>query len=183
MWQQLVALDHSLQTWVVTHRLPSLDQPMLLLSAVGWLGLCWLFIATVLAAFRRLAWRDVGGLALALATAVLLSDYVLKPAIHRARPFLTTPAIRVIGPLSPRASFPSGHAAATFAGAVVLGYIVPEARLVWWLLAVAIAYSRLYLGVHYPLDVMAGAAIGAVCGALTCRVLLHRVTRRSPGAT
>ena len=74
------------------------------------------------------------------------------------------------------ASFPSGHAANAFAGALVLSITAPRGRLAWWPLAVAIAYSRVYLGVHYPLDVVGGAGVGLACAGV---VLFARRRLRS----
>jgi undecaprenyl-diphosphatase len=74
-------------------------------------------------------------------------------------------------------SFPSGHTATAVAGAIVLSYFVPQAAPLFALLAALIAYSRLYVGVHYPLDVLAGAAIGL--GVATALRLLLEALRRS----
>jgi membrane-associated phospholipid phosphatase len=91
--------------------------------------------------------------------AELASD-VLKAAIPRARPHLH-PLVAV-----PHThSFPSGHAATSFACATVLASAVPRARLPFLLLAAAVAWSRVYVGVHYPLDVGAGALLGLALGA------------------
>jgi undecaprenyl-diphosphatase len=95
-----------------------------------------------------------------LLLAWILADVILKPVIGRERPFVQTPAVRVIGGKPADASFPSGHAASSFAAAAVLSVMAPVGRLVWWPLAIAIACSRVYLGVHYPLDVVAGAGVG-----------------------
>jgi membrane-associated phospholipid phosphatase len=62
-------------------------------------------------------------------------------------------------------SFPSGHAASAFAFATVVGHELPPAALPLWLLATAVAYSRVHTGVHYAGDVVVGALIGAACGA------------------
>ena len=72
-------------------------------------------------------------------------------------------------------SFPSGHTATAFAGATVLSYLVPRAAPAFVLLAAAIAYSRLYVGVHFPLDVVGGAVIGIA----TALLLLVAARRRS----
>ena len=72
-------------------------------------------------------------------------------------------------------SFPSGHTATAFAAATVLSALVPRAAPAFYVLAAAIGYSRLYVGVHWPLDVVAGAVIGVA----TALLLLVAVRRRS----
>jgi len=160
---QLLRLDHTLRAWAVTHRVAWLDRPLYLLSSAAVAGGIWIFIALVLAILGRFPWRDFGRLVLALLVTMLINDYVLKPAIHRDRPFRWTPDILVIGRHSETPSFPSGHTATAVAGAFVFTCVLPQGRAAWWLLAGAIAYSRLYIGVHYPLDVAAGAIVGIVC--------------------
>lgn len=159
----LLRVDHGLRAWVVTHRIGWLDQPFFLLSAAGLYGAVWVFMALVLAFFKRMLWRDVGRLVLVLTVTTVVTDFVLKPAIHRARPFESTPDVVVIGRHSDTASFPSGHTATAVAGAFVFTRVFPAGAAIWWLLAAAIGYSRIYLGVHYPTDVVAGALVGAAC--------------------
>ena len=77
-------------------------------------------------------------------------------------------------------SFPSGHATTSFACATVLALLLPRLRVPLFLLAAAVAWSRVYVGVHYPLDVLGGAVLG-VAIALALRVLVRREARR-PGA-
>jgi undecaprenyl-diphosphatase len=176
--------DHFLRAWVVTHRLHALDGVMWTLSAVGRGGLVWLLIGASLAAWGRLTWRDFGRLVLAVAIAALVTNQTLKPIIRRERPFVSTPAILVIGNPPADASFPSGHATNAFAGAFVLARVAPGGRVLWWLLAVATAYSRVYLGVHYPLDVIAGGLVGVACAALALRATRRYVADadlRPPG--
>ena len=72
-------------------------------------------------------------------------------------------------------SFPSGHTATAFAGATVLSALVPRAAPAFYVLAAAIGYSRLYVGVHWPLDVLGGAVVGVV----TALLLLAAARRRS----
>jgi len=146
------------------------------LSATGRGGMIWLFIDALIA-WRRSRWRDFATLAVALLFATIVADYALKPAFDRTRPFVASPAVLVIGGRPHDASFPSGHAANAFAAALVLSTTVPSGRMVWWPLAIAIAYSRVYLGVHYPLDVIGGAVVGLVCSALVVAGRSH--VRRS----
>ena len=85
------------------------------------------------------------------------------------------PAVHRLGPAESSHSFPSGHAATSFACALVLAGAAPRLRAPLYLLAAAIAFSRLYDGDHYPLDVLAGALLGT----LTALLLLAAARRRS----
>lgn len=102
-----------------------------------------------------------GAVLLAYTLANLLTT-VAKDAVDRARPEAARAAIEL--PTSP--SFPSGHASGAFASAVTLALLVPRLRAPALALAALIAFSRVYLGVHYPSDVAAGALLGtALAGA------------------
>jgi membrane-associated phospholipid phosphatase len=96
---------------------------------------------------------------------------LLKSAVGERRPHLPHPLIEI--PHS--SSFPSGHAATSFACATVLAMLTPRAAPFFFVLALAIAYSRLYVGVHWPLDVLVGALIGFV----TALLLLSEARRLS----
>ena len=86
----------------------------------------------------------------------------LKKAIDRTRPsgVYSEPKPLVHAPHD--GSFPSGHAASSFACATILTFFAPRAAPAFFLLAAAIAWSRVYVGVHYPLDVLGGAALGVL---------------------
>ncbi len=112
---------------------------------------------------------------LAVAAADLAAD-VGKYFVHRHRPFE-----HQLGPSERTHSFPSGHAATSFAGATTLALYAPRYRRWFFGLAVLIAFSRLYEGVHYPTDVLAGALLGAAT-ALLLRAATRRRSRRSPRA-
>lgn len=117
----------------------------------------------MLAAAVALAWRRPLVFA-TVAVSVWAADLAavgLKQLVDRPRPFTTIAADHVLGGHPGSSSMPSGHATTAFAGAVALGYVVRRAAPLLLALAAAIAYSRVYLGVHYPFDVVAGAALGA----------------------
>ena len=105
----------------------------------------------------------------------------LKQLFDRHRPPLRLGEPQPLVRLPPSPAFPSGHATTSFACALVLSAALPRLR--WPLLALAalIAFSRVYNGVHYPLDVLAGALLGALIALVVVRALplLERVRRRS----
>jgi undecaprenyl-diphosphatase len=170
----VVHLDFVIQAWVVAHRARMLDPVMIALSIFGNGGLGWLLVASVLTLARRLHGRTLLQLILALICTTLIADHVMKPLAGRARPFERTPEMVVIGVRPGGASFPSGHATAAGAAALLMSSGLPAGRVLWWLLAFAIAYSRVYLGDHYPLDVAAGAALGAAIAWLIARATAPR---------
>jgi undecaprenyl-diphosphatase len=155
--------DRRLERWIVDHRVSWLNAPFEQLSRIGAYGLVWLAIALMLAVL----WRRPRVFVLVLA-ADAIADLVaalLKGAIPRARPHVS----HLIA-LPTSHSFPSGHTATSFACATVLCALAPRFRVAFVALAAAIAYSRLYDGVHYPLDVLAGAVLGTLVGATALRL-------------
>jgi undecaprenyl-diphosphatase len=172
---------------VVEHRVAPLDWLFVALSFLGYVGLVWIALAPLF------AWRS--GRPALVSTALIagtvwaadLLAVALKAAVDRPRPY------RVVAEADPLlrtdigASFPSGHAATSFAGAVLLAYLFRRSVPALLALAVLVAVSRVYVGVHYPLDVIGGAVLGTavaavVVGAIRVRPLTSRARPRSGGA-
>src|SRR5690606_970034 len=134
--------------------------PMWLLSAVGVLASIWLFIALQLALYaprlRPAAWQIL----IAVLLAQMVVDHGLKPAFPRTRPSAAAGA-RGIGDAPRTPAVPSGQATRSFAAATGLASAVRRraARVVAFALAFLIAGSRVHVGVHYPLDVVAGSLL------------------------
>jgi diacylglycerol kinase family enzyme/membrane-associated phospholipid phosphatase len=169
---RLGRLDRRLFTMVAGAKLPGLERFMPALSRVADNSLLWAGIAGTLAVsghrpLRRAATRGL----LAVSLASPLVNLVGKQAFGRTRPSLEGfPLSRMVKmPLS--ASFPSGHSAsaAAFATAVAMEAPLAVAAPVG-LLAAGVCFSRVYTGVHYPGDVLVGAAIGLATGLLTRRL-------------
>jgi undecaprenyl-diphosphatase len=138
----------------------------------------WLAIAVAISGFswsRPWLWTRVGA-------AILISESTtgaLKQWIERDRPPVSDPEPHTLVHLPSTYSFPSGHAAVSFACATVLALAVPRLRWPLYALATLIAFSRVYVGVHYPFDVIAGAAIGVLV-AIALRMLAAALRRSAP---
>jgi undecaprenyl-diphosphatase len=104
----------------------------------------------------------------------LLAD-VGKYLIHRHRPF-----VHQLGPATTTHSFPSGHSSTSFACALVLSSFAPRLRVPLYVLAVLIAFSRLYNGDHFPLDVAAGVVLGTATALLLLAGFRRGSRRGSP---
>jgi undecaprenyl-diphosphatase len=120
--------------------------------------------------------------ALAATGAASLVAHVLKGAFDRERPAVADPDLGALTAIPGNPSFPSGHSATAFAAATAVAILCPRMR-PWALgIAAAVALSRVYLRVHFPLDVVAGALVGAGLGALCALVALRLVRPTAPAA-
>ncbi|MCX6153573.1 MAG: phosphatase PAP2 family protein [Candidatus Kapabacteria bacterium] len=104
--------------------------------------------------------------ALGLAVTIIITDQFcssfLKQAVGRLRPCFTLNNIHLLVSCGPGKSFPSSHAANNFAAAVFLLNYYSKQKYIFIIIASLVALSRVFVGVHYPLDIMAGALIGAL---------------------
>lgn len=143
-------------------------------GGIFWIGFCILLLC--IPKSRRT------GIAASLSLALngLITNVWLKNAIGRIRPYVRFPELTVLTTIPPDTSFPSGHTAASFAvaaGVYMAGW--KKTGIALYIAASLIGFSRLYLGVHFPTDVIGGAIVGVLC-AWIVRKIMDRVKKR-PG--
>ena len=158
---------------------PFLDAVMPVITLLGDAGIFWMVIAAALLLFKKT--RRVGlGMGIAMLMGLLLCNVTLKPLCHRPRPY--DYQFDEFGKLIPLIierqhdySFPSGHTIASFEAAGVIALNHKKWGIAALVLACLIAFSRLYLYVHYPTDVLASIILG-----FGLALLGDRLARRVP---
>ena len=158
-----MSLEFSILQWFQTLHCAPLDALSVFFNAAGAHGELWIALTALLLLFRRT--RKVGAAAaLALVFYFLTCHMGLKPLIARPRPCDLDPSVPLLVARPYGWSFPSGHTASGFAAATAI--LCEKSRLGPYAVALAafIGLTRLYLYVHFPSDVLAGALIGTVLG-------------------
>ena len=162
--------DLPILDWISQHLwCPFLDAIMPPITHLGDAGAVWILLALILLCMPK--WRKTGiAMAVALLMGLLLCNLWLKPVIGRIRPFSYQLMYNRVIPLLIQApkdfSFPSGHTIASFEAAMVLLLRNRRFGIAALAVAILIAFSRLYLYVHYPTDVLASIVLGTGIGLL-----------------
>ena len=158
--ERITALDFQILDWIQTHlTTPALDALMKLVTALGEGGAVWLLAAAVLL-WKPKTRRQGVVVAVSLLLCLLVGNFTLKPLVARPRPFHIRPDFPLLIAPPGEFSFPSGHTMSSFAGAYSLFLLNKKWGIPALVLAAAIGFSRLYLYVHFPTDVLAGALLG-----------------------
>lgn len=156
--------EASIILWIQENLRGALDGLWLFITHLGDDGILWIILGIVLLFWKKT--RPIGFTVLiSLLFDYLIINVTLKDLIARPRPFVVNEAITpLITNVSPYRSFPSGHSGGSFAAMFALYKWVPKKIGVPALvLAALVALSRLYVGVHYPTDIIAGCIIGFMC--------------------
>lgn len=183
----IFSTDAKILLYVQEHiRCSVLDKVFPLITHLGDAGIFWILLSLVLLIFKKT--RKAGAFSLgALIGSVVLNNMILKVVINRTRPYELIEGLRLIGKAATDASFPSGHTAASFASAVAMfpnlkkRYGVPLL-----ILALLISLSRVYIGIHYPSDIVGGFVSGLFLGIMANvigNLVIAKLQRRKASAT
>lgn len=147
------------------------------ISVLGNKGFIWLLTAVIMLFSKK--WRSCGVIMLfSLGVGALLGSAVIKNIICRPRPFAADPSITLLTDLPGGVySFPSGHSNAAGAAAMILSLKDKRAGAAAWTFALLMAFSRVFLAVHYPSDVIAGLIFGALCAFIMWELCYDRTER------
>ena len=161
------SLDAAVMAFIQTHFHNTVtDTVFPIITSLGEAGIGWIVLSLVLLCFKKT--RRTGGLVLiAMTVTLLFGELTLKNIICRLRPcnvFTNFPML-IARPTS--YSFPSGHTSSSFAAALILTLRHKKVGWLAYIPAVLIAFSRIFLFVHYPTDVLAGILLGTLAALLT----------------
>lgn len=186
MIDYIIQIDRDLFHWINQQlHMSFLDPIMLFLTTISNLAIFWFVVAVILFVKRKRIGGALSSFTLFIGIILaLIVDEIINAIVGRPRPPEVEEGVRQLVDLPLSSSFPSGHAVTSFAAMFILVYFFPKTR--YWvpLLAIVFAYSRLYVGVHYPTDSIVGALVGMVVGFITIKLplasLLTKLQNRFP---
>ena len=168
----LMEIESAILLWIQNNlRCGILTPVMRVITTLGNGGAFWIVLTLLLLVFKRTRRMGVYCAASMLLT-LLVVNLCIKPLAARTRPYELIEGLQILVSRPHDYSFPSGHSANSLTCAWTIFRLAPKKYGVPALvLAVLIALSRLYVGVHYPTDVLAGAAIGVLLSEVALRAL------------
>ena len=180
----LETIDVRLFLWLNGHHVGWLDPVMVAFTTMWpWIPIYCLLLFMLFKQYGRRGWWLVLAVGVVILCSDQLSAHVCKPLFHRLRPCFNPELEGLVhlpkGLPGGRYGFVSSHAANTFAVATFLTMALREGykSIGWWLYAWALvsSYSRIYLGVHYPGDILAGAALGVLIGLIVWKLAVRLI--------
>lgn len=138
-----------------------LDAVMVAFTTFGNAGIGWIAIGLILALIPKTRKCGINVLLTMLVTYVI-GDLMIKPVVARMRPCLVDTGVELLVQAPNSYSFPSGHSASSFTAALTIFFYYKKPGIVALMAAVLVAFSRMYLFVHYPTDVLCGILLGCI---------------------
>lgn len=172
-------IDGNILLWIQENiRNPVLTPVMKAIAHLGDAGIFWILLTVILLCFKKTRRAGIVS-AIALILSLLVNNLCLKNLVNRTRPYELVEGLKILVSKPADASFPSGHSGASFAAATAVFQCVPRKYgTPLLILALLIAVSRLYVGVHYPTDVLAGIGIGILLGLAAKKILEYWEKKR-----
>ena len=166
----ITKVDIAILNLIQNLKSPLMDKMMITITALGNMGIFWILLILIFLTSKE--YKKLGKLMLiCLLVNTIIINLILKPAVGRIRPFEIVDGIKllVLKPQDP--SFPSGHSAISFCmlTVILLFSNSKPLKIITSILAVLIAFSRLYLYVHFPSDVFCGIIIGVLTSIFTLK--------------
>ena len=168
MLEAVFSVDRAILLFVQDNlRCPLLNAVMVFFTTLGNFGALWLALGLIFLFFKKT--RRAGfDLLLSVAVCWLISEPLVKNLVQRPRPFLLIPELSTLVPKPSSFSFPSGHACSSLAAACALRWSFGKKGGWFFVPALLVALSRIYVGVHYPSDVPVGGLWGFFGALLLC---------------
>lgn len=146
-----------------------LDGVIPVVTGLGDSGLIWIIFGLILVLNKK--YRRQGFLVwIGLLLGVVFGNVIIKNLVARPRPFVVDPSIQLLIEKPSEFSFPSGHTLSSTIAATILTMTNKKFGIIAIPIAIAIAFSRLYLQVHYPTDILGGVVLGLIIGCLTYKI-------------
>ena len=172
MLDMIQNLDGSILLWIQdVVRQEWLNPLVCFYTKLGDGGLLWIVISLAMICYRPTRKAGIAALC-AMLLGLIVNNMLIKEIVARPRPWLSVEGLEYVMYEASKNSFPSGHTCASFATAAAWRSRAPRKwiGIVGTVLAVLMGLSRMYIGVHYLTDVLAGAMVGTFCGWLACRM-------------
>ena len=177
MFAFLQELDGGVLLWIQEWiRQDWLDPLVVFYTHLGDKGLMWIALSLAMLLYKPTRKAGMGALA-AMLMGLVVTNLILKGLVARPRPFLGVEGLLTLIPAPDPHSFPSGHTTAAFAAAAAWWKLATQTWIKYpgAVLAVCMGLSRLYVGVHYPTDVLGGACVGLLCAWMARWLMFHRL--------
>ena len=147
--------------WLQGLHNPIMDRVMIVVTSLGNMGIFWIVLSLILVLPRK--YRKAGSCMLvSIVLSFVLGNLIIKNVVHRTRPFIVDPTVQLLIKKPHEYSFPSGHTLNGITASVTLFLYHRREGIVAIILALVIAFSRLYLFVHYPTDILGGIVLGTI---------------------